>query len=273
MGELENVLRLISERVGSIVHRLQEKEREALQAHQLAAVGQLAAGMAHELRNPLMSMKILVQGALAGNGAENGWPATGLSNQDLAVLEEEITRLEQLIQSFLDFARPPVPEKRLLDVRPLVEQTAAFVAGRAATASVDIELHLPPTPARATVDPGQMRQVLLNLVLNALDAMPSGGTVTIELDERDGWLTLQVADHGCGLPAELGEHIFDPFTTTKTTGVGLGLSICRRIATAHGGTITGANRPGGGAVFTFRVPSESSSPVVQDAECTLQNAI
>ncbi len=273
MGELENVLRLISERVGSIVQRLQEKEREALQAHQLAAVGQLAAGMAHELRNPLMSMKILVQGALAGSGAEDGWTGTGLSHQDLAVLEEEITRLEQLIQSFLDFARPPVPEKRLLDIRGLVEQTVAFVAGRAAAASVEIKLRLPPIPARAAVDPGQMRQVLLNLVLNALDAMPSGGTIIIELEERDSWLTLQVGDCGCGLPVDLGEHIFDPFTTTKPTGLGLGLSICRRIATAHGGTITGSNRSPGGAVFTFRVPSSASPVVVQNAECSMQNAM
>jgi signal transduction histidine kinase len=254
MGELENVLRLITERVGAIVERLQEKEREALQVQQLAALGQLAAGMAHELRNPLMSMKILVQGALA---AEDG---AGLSSQDLAVLEEEITRLEQLIQSFFDFARPPALEKRLLDVRTLVEQTVAFVAPRAASASVRIDLRLPPTPVNAAVDPGQFRQVLLNLVLNAIDAMPGGGTITVELADGDGWLSLQVADNGCGLPGELGEHIFDPFTTTKATGLGLGLSICKRIASAHGGTLMGSNRTTGGAVFTLRVPAVGVIP-------------
>jgi signal transduction histidine kinase len=277
MGELENVLRLISGRVGSIVEQLQEKEREALQAQQLAAVGQLAAGMAHELRNPLMSMKMLVQGAQAGGDSESSdgdvWSAPGLGNRDLAVLEEEITRLEQLIQSFLDFARPPAPEKRLLDVRSLIEQTAALVARRAATSSVSIDLRLPETPANATVDPGQFRQVLLNLVLNALDAMPAGGTINIDLEERGGWLTLEVGDRGCGLPASLGEHIFDPFTTTKTTGVGLGLSICKRIATAHGGTITGTDRAGGGAVFTLRLPSSGVPATVQTARCSMQNAV
>jgi signal transduction histidine kinase len=256
MAEVENVLRLITDGVGTIVARLQEKEHEALQAEQLAAVGQLAAGMAHELRNPLMSMKILVQGALAGSCGENQESEARLSSRDLSVLEEEITRLEQLVQSFFDFARPPVPEKQLLDLRPLIEKTIAFVERRAAASSARIELLLPSTPLSATVDPGQFRQVLLNLVLNAVDALPNGGTITVELaSESDRWLTLQVADSGCGLPTELGTRIFDPFTTTKATGLGLGLSICKRIAAAHGGTITGANQAVGGAVFTLRLPS------------------
>jgi two-component system sensor histidine kinase HydH len=267
MGELENVLRLITARVGTIVERLQEKEHEALQAEHLAAVGQLAAGRAHELRKPLMSMKILVQGALAGTCGEDDGADACLSSRDLVVLEEEITRLEQLIQSFFDFARPPVPEKRLMDVRPIIEQTIAFLSGRAAAASARIELHLPLTPAGATVDPGQFRQVLLNLVLNALDAMPAGGTITVELAvETDGGLTLQVADRGCGLPEALGERIFDPFTTTKATGLGLGLSICKRIATMHGGSLTAANRASGGAVFTLRLPASDAAHVMRNAK-------
>jgi signal transduction histidine kinase len=143
-----------------------------------------------------------------------------------------------------------------VDVRPLVEQTLGFVAGRAATAAVRIEFAAPGEESNAAVDPGQLRQVLLNLVLNALDAMPQGGTITVTLD-RDGEdaLTLAVADRGGGLPAALGERIFDPFTTTKETGLGLGLSICKRIAAAHGGTLSAANRAGGGAVFTLRLPA------------------
>ncbi|HKI31035.1 MAG TPA: ATP-binding protein, partial [Gemmataceae bacterium] len=231
-----------------------------LLAEQLAAVGQLAAGMAHELRNPLTSMKLLVQGAQAGASGEGGgadaWAAPGLSSRDLSVLEEEITRLEQLVQSFLDFAQPPKPEKRALDVLPLIEQTLAFVAGRAAAASTRIEFTSTARPAITSVDPGQFRQVLLNLVLNALDAMAGGGAITVTLErEGESWLTLRVLDQGSGLPAALGERIFDPFTTTKETGLGLGLSICRRIAAAHGGTLTGANRAGGGAVFTLRLPA------------------
>jgi signal transduction histidine kinase len=250
LGELESVLRLVSERVQAIVERLQRREREALHAEQLAAVGQLAAGMAHELRNPLMSMKLLVQGAM-----DDAWDSARLSPRDLGVLEEEITRLERLVQSFLDFARPPAPEKRVQDVRPLVEQSLAVVAARAAAAGAKVETVLPAEPAYAAVDPGQFRQVMLNLVLNALDAMPGGGALAVILQQRDGWLTLQTADTGRGLPADLGERIFEPFTTTKETGLGLGLSICRRIVAAHGGTLTAANRPGGGALFTIRLPA------------------
>jgi signal transduction histidine kinase len=268
LGELEKVLRIITERVGAIVARLQQRERDILHAEQLAAVGQLAAGMAHELRNPLTSMKILVQGALTGTAGEGGeaWPCPGLSVRDLAVLEEEITRLEGLVQSFLDFARPPAPEKRVLDIRPLVAQTLAFVAGRAALTSVRVESAVPPLPVSAAVDPGQFRQVLLNLLLNAFDALPGGGTITVRLQcEAGGWVALQVADSGCGLPAALGERIFEPFTTTKETGLGLGLSICKRIAAAHGGTLAGANRPEGGAVFTLRLPAVGSSADFTDS--------
>jgi signal transduction histidine kinase len=263
LGELEHVLRLIAERVGSIVRRLQQRERDFLLAEQLATVGQLAAGMAHELRNPLTSMKLLVQGGQTGVGvggvAADAWTGAALSSRDLAVLEEEITRLERLVQSFLDFARPPKPDMRVQDVRPLVEHTLSLVAGRAAAASTRIEFGGCPGTTTAAIDPGQVRQVLLNLVLNALDATAGEGTIGVTLrSDEDGWLTIQVADRGCGLPAALGERIFDPFTTTKETGIGLGLSICRRIAAAHGGTLTGVNRPGGGAVFTLRLPAAAA---------------
>jgi two-component system, NtrC family, sensor histidine kinase HydH len=268
LGEFENVLRLIAERVGAIVERLQQREREVLLAEQMAAVGQLAAGMAHELRNPLTAMKVLVQGALAApcapDGASDGLAESALSNQDLVVLEEEISRLERLVQSFLDFAQPPKPEKRVLDVRPLVEQTLAFLSRRAALSSARLELVAAPRPAYAAVDPGQLRQVVLNLVLNALESLTGGGLVSVCLERgEDGWLTLQVADDGRGLPAALGDRIFDPFTSTKPTGLGLGLSICRRIAAAHGGTLTAANRAEGGAVFTLRLlaaPGAASAP-------------
>jgi signal transduction histidine kinase len=262
LGGLESMLRLIAERVGAMVERLQQREQEAMRAEQLAAVGQLAAGMAHELRNPLTSMKILVQGALAAPSADDdgeGESGRALSGRDLVVLEEEITRLERLLQSFLDFARPPKPEKRVMDVRPLVEQTIAFVAARAAAVSSTIDCVAPPVPLCVAVDPAQFRQVLLNLMVNALDAMPGGGTVDVRLhSESDGVLALDVADRGGGLPPALGERIFEPFTTTKETGLGLGLSICKRVAAAHGGTLSATNRKGGGAVFTFRLPTAAA---------------
>jgi signal transduction histidine kinase len=146
LNELESVLRLIAERIGAIIERLRQSERETLRAEQLATLGQMAAAMAHELRNPLTAMKMLVQGAMAGEdwGLDAAGPG-GLRGRDLAVLEEEISRLEHLTQSFLDFARPPQLEKRTLDVRPLVEQTVRVVAERAAATGTRIELVAPPS--------------------------------------------------------------------------------------------------------------------------------
>jgi signal transduction histidine kinase len=267
LAEMEAVLHRMAERIGEVVERLRRSEREVLRSEQLAALGQMAAGMAHELRNPLTSMKFLLQAALAGEGTaaptDDGLsaalPVPCLAGRDLRVVEEEVNRLERLIQSFLDFAGPPRLEKRVVDVRPLVEQTVGLVGGRAARDGVRLNFIARAAPVKAAVDAQQFRQVVLNLLLNALDAGASA--VAVEAgDGPDGWLTLRVADDGRGLPAGLGERIFAPFVTTKETGLGLGLSVCKRIAEAHEGTIAGENRPGGGAVFTLRLPPASETP-------------
>jgi signal transduction histidine kinase len=257
LGQLEGVLHRIAEQIGAVVERLRQSEREVLRAEQLAAVGQMAAGMAHELRNPLTSIKMLVQGALAHetlNPAEHGHgePTSGLSQRDLRILEEEIIRLEGLLQSFLQFARPPKLEPREVDLRGVVDQATRLVTPRAAQRDIRIEWKAPASPILVSVDSGQLTQVLLNLLLNAVDAVPSGGVVEMVAGwESDGRLRLEVSDNGTGLPAVLGPRIFVPFVTTKETGLGLGLSICKRIVEAHGGSIAAANRPEGGAVFTI----------------------
>lgn len=262
LDELEGVLRTIAERIGAVIERLQQSERDARRAEHLAAVGQMAAGIAHELRNPLMPMKILVQAA-----AERS-PSPGLDERDLAVLEQEITRLERSIQLFLDFARPPRLEKRTFEVGELLSQLVSLLAARAEQQGVQLEHHKPEQPILLQADVGQIRQVLLNLLLNALDATARGGSILVEMAVADHpteprpsgsglanrWLSLRVSDTGRGLPAGLGQRIFEPFVSTKETGLGLGLSICKRIVEAHDGEIQAADRPGGGAVFTVRLP-------------------
>jgi signal transduction histidine kinase len=246
------------------IERLERSERAALRAEQLAALGHLAAGMAHELHNPLTTIKMLVQSALTDNafGAREGHDSlrtAALTGRDLAVVDEEVTRLEGMVRSFLDFARPGLPERRVIDVGDAVEQTLGLAAGRADAAGVRIALERPPGPVRVAVDPGQFRQIVLNLVINALDAVKSGGRIDVSIgQDRDKGLTLRVADDGPGLPAELGGRIFEPFVTSKETGLGLGLSICKRIAEAHGGTIAGSTRPEGGAEFVVRIPARTA---------------
>lgn len=276
--DLELVLQTVATRVATVVEQLQESQRTALRAEQLAAVGQLAAGIAHELRNPLMSMKILVQSA-----ADRDAPPE-LDQRDLEILEEEIARMERLLKMFLDFARPPQIERRRVDLRQVVEETLNLVAPQAERRGICLNSTHTDPPTTTEADLGQLRQVLLNLLLNALDAVPNGGTIDVttnwesgvaekmssvpdevvagsadrsksgEPDDSSAWVAIQVSDTGIGLPPDLEERIFEPFVSAKETGVGLGLSICKRIVEGHGGTITAENRLEGGTVVTVRLP-------------------
>lgn len=178
---VNQMLEQMSAHIATVVERLQQRESEVLRAEHLAAVGQLAAGLAHELRNPLMPIKIMVQAAIdQGSGA-------GLQGRDLAVIEQEITRVEQSIQDFLEFARPPEPEKSRFDLVPVVEQTLDLLAARADRQHVALKQSVPDESLEIVADRGQLRQVLVNLVLNALDALPDGGEVEVRLDvERRG---------------------------------------------------------------------------------------
>jgi two-component system sensor histidine kinase HydH len=246
--------------VSAVLQRLRDTERAALRAEQLAWAGQMAAGIAHEIRNPLMAMKLLVQAA----AERPGGPA--LRARDFQVLEEEIDRLEQIVAGFLDYARPPRPKPQPIDPVESVVQTLDAVRARAESQGVELILEPPDHPVVVSVDPHQFRQVLLNLLLNALDAQPNGGQIRVgvRLDRHDSdcpHLNLTVSDNGPGIAPELADRIFEPFVSTKESGLGLGLSICRRIAESHAGTLTAADRREGGAVFTLRLPAGNLSTV------------
>ncbi|QDU19416.1 sensor histidine kinase [Urbifossiella limnaea] len=237
--------------VTAVLDRLRQVERDALRAEQLALVGQMAAGVAHEVRNPLMAIKLLVQAAADPHRAAPFRP------RDLAVIEGEIVRLEGIVSGFLDFARPPAPDKQVVDLAPVVTGAVAAFRGRADLQKVALVVDVSAAAPAVHADPNQLRQVLHNLVGNALDAQPGGGEVRVTAAAAGGDVEVRVEDRGGGPPADLGERIFDPFVSTKPTGVGLGLSICRRIVESHGGAIRAVARPGGGAVFTVRLPRGS----------------
>ena len=246
----------------------------AIRHDQLAAVGQLAAGLAHELRNPLMSVKLIVQTAAERDGHE-------LKQTDLTVIEDEITRLEALLQSFLDFARPPTPRRHDVDVGQLIKRTVHVVRPRAIQQQV--RLHFKEgDQILIAADESQLRQLLLNLLLNALDALPTGGNVWLDVHTEDHsschgateaamgtepiyasrkeqpaagpHLVICISDDGPGFSDDLKEQAFEPFISTKDTGIGLGLSICSQIVESHGGRIIGGNRPEGGAQVTTILP-------------------
>lgn len=247
---LDQQLQHVVERVEEVAERLQRHQREMLRAEQLAAVGQLAAGVAHEVRNPLMAIKLLVQSALH---SQNRKP---LTVQDLNIIHGELDRLEQTVQNFLDFARPPSPRRSVCDLRDVVVQAAELVRARARKHLVELTTDCGDVPLPADVDRNQLATVLVNLFLNALDAMPAGGRLEVELTSgAEGEVQLRVADTGEGIAPEMAGRLFTPFASTKPTGTGLGLSICRRIVEEHGGRISAENRPERGACFIITLPA------------------
>jgi signal transduction histidine kinase len=241
--------------VERVFQRLQQREREVLRAEQLAAVGQVAAGVAHELRNPLTSVKMLVQTGLEGPSP------TGLPPEDLGLMLHEIRRMEACIQTFLDFARPPSAERRRTDLVTVVRRALALVEPRARRQHVVCAADVPPGPVELYIDSEQVHQVLVNLLLNALDGLPHGGNVRVEVHgptPEEPSVAVRVRDDGPGISAAIKPRLFEPFVSAKETGLGLGLSICRRLVEAHGGTIRGENVASGGAVFTFTLPLQKA---------------
>ena len=227
-----------------------EHDKQLMRAEQMMAVGQVAAGVAHELRNPLTSIKGLVQVNLRELSAR------GLPVEDLEVIEHEIRRMEKTLQTFLDFARPPKPERRLHNLATIVERVLSLVGGRARKQQVILRFLQPESQAMAEVDGDQIQQLLLNLVLNALDAMPHGGDVEVDLrSPLDGFLEIYVRDTGPGIAPQIVAKVFESFVSSKETGVGLGLPLSRRIAEDHGGTLTAYNLPEKGACFQLRLPA------------------
>src|SRR5262245_8768866 len=250
---LDQQMQHIIEKVEEVAGRLQEQQRELTRAEQLSAMGQLAAGVAHEVRNPLTSIKMLVE---AGLRTRRPRP---LSEEDLRVIHREIDRLERTVQGFLDFARLPSSERAPCDLRGIIEQARELVRARARQQGVELMVNVPAGPVVAAVDRVQFGTVLVNLFLNALDAMPDGGRleVTLAALSSDGPIRLTVTDTGAGIPPELLDKLFLPFVTSKPQGTGLGLSISARILEEHGGSITAANRPRG-ACFTVTLPEQAA---------------
>jgi two-component system, NtrC family, sensor histidine kinase HydH len=246
LHELLATMSDIRQKTVGIMDELEQSREKATRSDQLAAVGQLAAGIAHELRNPLTAVKLLVDGAVEQN--------LPLQGTELLVLQDEVVHMEQMTQSFLDFARPPRLTRDTVEIAQVAEQCVELVRRRCEMLGIDLVCRA--EPIRVMGDPQQLRQVILNILLNAIDAQPGGGTIEISIaeDAQSSMCRLEIADAGGGIPAEDRERIFDPFVSTKETGMGLGLAISRRIVRSHGGEIKTSNRPGRGAVFQIQLP-------------------
>jgi signal transduction histidine kinase len=221
-------------------------------ADRLASVGEMAAGIAHEIKNPLTGIAAAI--TIIKEDFEPDDPRTEIVNEVL----EQIKRLDKTVNDLLFFGKPAPPEPTFVNLNTLVEKTLAFASqhksGRNIVNKLELEAKLPPV----YVDPKQMQQVFLNLILNALQAMQNDGVLTVRtyLVEKEGekWARVSIADTGPGIPAQILSKIFTPFFTTKAQGTGLGLAICHKLVSQHLGELSVVSEDGLGTVFTVDLP-------------------
>lgn len=231
---------------------LQRAQQRVLQQEKMATLGTFASGLAHEVRNPLNSMGL--QLALLERRINRLDPAlTRDLDNVIGILRQEIRRLDALVGDFLLFARTDRMQYRDARLDVLIDEVIQLLAPEAATNDVALERQRGGAPLPfMQMDAEKMRQVLINLIRNAIEAMPEGGTVTIESDLAEGQARIVVRDTGPGLPQ--GLDVFQLFVTTKPKGTGLGLAIAQQIVLQHGGDIAAGSRPGEGAAFTISLP-------------------
>lgn len=251
---LKNEFGELAESINEMAASLKAQMVKMQRAEQMVVVAELAAGLAHEIKNPLAGIKVAMH-VLSEEAT--------LPEEDRTVLRrviEEVGRLEALMRNFLNFAKPPKPLLTSLNVNELLNSTLTFyLRGKSVEEGsrdgIRIEKDLHPLPA-ATADATQLQHVLLNLILNAVDAMPEGGTLKIRTgpDGDPGRIRIEISDTGKGITEEDAERIFQPFYTTKPKGTGLGLAISRQMIERHGGSIHAANNPEGGATFRVLLP-------------------
>jgi len=221
-------------------------------SERLAALGQLSAGLAHEIRNPLGTIK-----ASAEMLAKNVPAGDALAQEMAGFISTEVDRTNSLVTRFLDFARPLSPRCEPADLSQIIDRAIAAVEREALGIAIyrNYSPDLPPVP----IDPNLMQQVFYNLILNAAQASPEGATVTVKTKRLPDLAEASVIDRGSGIaPANL-ETIFNPFFTTKPTGVGLGLPIVQKIVDEHGGRLTVDSEVGQGSTFRVYLPVSNSA--------------
>jgi two-component system sensor histidine kinase HydH len=225
-----------------------QTEEQLRRADRLSALGELSAGMAHEIRNPLGAIKGAVE------ILKDDYSPDEAKYEFIGILIKETDRLNRIVQEFLGFARPKIPEFQPADVNEAIESVLTLTAQESRKAGVMVEKRLDPSIGKRSIDAGMLKQAFLNLILNAIQAMPNGGILTIESSIQGRVLIVKISDTGTGIPEENRKKLFSPFFTTKKSGTGLGLAITYRIIENHRGTIDVASEPGKGTTFTVKIP-------------------
>jgi len=241
---------------------LTEDERRQMQA-QYAEIATLAGGLAHEIKNPLSTIGLNLELMAEELDAENS-PQGRRLLQKVETVRNECRRLEDILKDFLQFARVGELDLQPADLNTEVKEFIAFYQPQAEEHGIEISPHLGADIPPVNVDRALMRQVLMNLALNAQQAMPEGGLFELQTTHRDGWVLLELIDSGCGMDDAVREKVFQAFYSTKPGGSGLGLPTVRKIVEAHGGTISCDSEPGQGTRFTIALPAVSPADEASD---------
>jgi len=253
---LEWEIRALTERWREFCDHCQRlHESQMLHAEHLATMGELAAGVAHEIRNPLAG----IAGAI--EIISKDFPRDHPDREILDDLRQEVRRIEKVLNDLLAYARPKPPQFGTADLKEVVARTLQFARQQTGAKRVEFSIQVPGDLPHFRMDSEQLHQVLLNLVLNGIQALERDGRITIaarvhnsRAPTRDDLLEIAIMDTGAGIPPEQMERIFRPFYTTKRGGTGLGLSLCRRIIRQHGGTLSVESEVGKGSRFMIRLP-------------------
>jgi len=239
-GELE---RMVEDRT----RELREAQEKLVRAEKLAAIGEVAGGIAHELRTPLAAIKLsadFLEAKLEGTADEK-------AIKHLVFLKKEVDACNKTINDLLDFARPAKPGTEQLDINEIVRSVIqASTLPQNVKAATDLATGLPPV----TADASHIRRALSNLILNAVQAMPDGGQLTLSTAQKGKFIEVKVTDTGVGVPEENLGKVFEPLFTTKAKGIGLGLVIAKASIERQGGTIEVESQVGKGTTFTVRLP-------------------
>jgi two-component system NtrC family sensor kinase len=249
-------LSLLAREFNAMAQRLAARERELraqgealVRSERLAAIGRISAQITHEIRNPLSSISLNAE-ELGERLREGGSGAGELCD----AIVREVDRLAAITEEYLRFARLPKPQLQRADLNDTVRDLMEFVRPELDLGRVSVQLDLSPALPLVHADVAQLRQLLLNLVRNAREAMPAGGSLRVSTRGGEGLVTVEVRDTGNGIPRERLQRIFDPFFTTKERGTGLGLAMSQEIAQEHGGLLSCESEPGRGTAFTLRLP-------------------
>ena len=238
-----------AQRLAEANQNLQEAEAAVRRSDRLAALGQLSAGLAHELRNPLGTIKTSAEMLLKNVPADNA-----VAREMAGFISSEVDRTNSLVTRFLDFVRPLELRPAPADLAQVLDRSVAMVDREAAAREVTIYKNYSPDSPPFPLDAELMERVFYNLLANAAQATAPGGAVTVKTRPADGNAEISVIDRGSGIDPKLIDTIFNPFFTTKPDGVGLGLAICSKIVDQHGGKIAVESQPGKGSVFRVYLP-------------------